>query len=94
MNFKEVDLKVKPELLMPGDVHVWCIPLKQPLSRVQEPFQLLSKDERLRVKRFRFEKDQHAFAVRRGFLRKLLGDYLNTDPKKLLIWISRKSGKD
>jgi 4'-phosphopantetheinyl transferase len=83
MNFKEGDLKVKTQSLTSGDVHIWCIPLKQPLSRVQELSQLLSEDEKFRVRRFRFEKDQHAFAVRRGLLRKILGDYLDTDPSKI-----------
>jgi 4'-phosphopantetheinyl transferase len=83
MNFKEGDLKVKTHLLTPGDIHLWCISLTRSLSRIQELAQLLSEDERLRLRRFRFEKDQHAFAIRRGLSRKILGDYLNTDPNQI-----------
>jgi 4'-phosphopantetheinyl transferase len=85
MNFKEDALELKSPMLTTGDIHIWCISLRQSLYRIEELSQLLSEDERHRVKRFRFSKDQQAFVVRRGLLRKILGDCLSTDPKKLVF---------
>jgi 4'-phosphopantetheinyl transferase len=54
------------------------------LDRVPERFrELLQPDEVARANRFYFEKDRKHFAVARGFLRLLLGWYLNTDPMQL-----------
>lgn len=44
---------------------------------------LLDPDEVSRANRFYFEKDRKHFAVARGFLRSLLGRYLDADPKQL-----------
>ena len=86
MNFKEDAIELKPLMLTPGEIHIWCISLRQSLYRFTELSQLLSEDERLRVKRFRFRKDQQAFVIRRGLLRRVFGDCLSTDPKKIDIY--------
>ena len=63
--------------LQPGEVHVWRFELDQPV----EPFwSLLQPDEIDRANRFHFEKDRKHFSVARGFLRVLLGRYLQRDP--------------
>jgi 4'-phosphopantetheinyl transferase len=54
--------------------------LEQPLERFIE---LLDPDELSRANRFHFEKDRKHFVVARGFLRVLLGRYLDSDPKQL-----------
>lgn len=68
--------------VQPGDVHVWRLAL----DLAVEPFlELLQPDELDRANRFYFEKDRKRFAIARGFLRVLLGRYLQTDPKSLMF---------
>jgi len=42
--------------------------------------QLMSADERLREKRFRFEKDRNTYVVTRALIRTVLSRYSSTDP--------------
>src|SRR5688572_3154708 len=66
--------------LQPREVHVWRFELDQP----SEPFlDLLQPDEVSRANRFYFEKDRNRFVIARGFLRLLLGRYLETEPARL-----------
>lgn len=68
--------------LQPGEVHVWRLVLDAPV----EPYlELLQPDELARANRFYFEKDRKHFTVARGFLRLLLGRYLQTDPALLMF---------
>ena len=66
--------------LQTGEVHVWRLELEQPVDRFIE---LLDAEEIARANRFHFEKDRNHFMVARGFLRVLLGRYLQIDPKQL-----------
>jgi 4'-phosphopantetheinyl transferase len=66
--------------LQTGEVHVWRLELERPLETFVE---LLDPDELSRANRFHFEKDRKHFVVARGFLRVLLGRYLDSDPKQL-----------
>jgi len=63
-----------------GEVHVWRVDLEQPEELVQTFRSTLEEDERSRADRFHFEKDRRAFTVSRGFLRHVLGSYLQTKP--------------
>src|ERR1039458_10295513 len=45
--------------------------------------QLMSADERLREKRFRFERDRHTYVVTRALVRTVLSKYLSIDPGHL-----------
>jgi 4'-phosphopantetheinyl transferase len=63
-----------------GEVHVWRLELERPLATLIE---LLDTDELSRANRFYFERDRKHFVVARGFLRVLLGRYLDSDPKEL-----------
>lgn len=69
--------------LQSGEVHVWRIMLDQPAGREKRLLNTLQPDERTRANRFHFEKDRRHFAVAHGFLRILLGRYLDTDPVQL-----------
>ena len=62
------------------DVHIWRASLEQPAALVTSLRQLLSEDEQARADRFHFEKDRRHFIVARGFLRQLLGRYLEIAP--------------
>jgi len=63
-----------------GEVHVWRVDLEQPEDLVLTFRSTLEEDERSRADRFHFEKDRRAFTVSRGFLRHVLGSYLQTKP--------------
>ena len=66
--------------LRSGEVHVWRVDLEQPADVVQKFRSTLEDDEIFRADRFHFEKDRRAFTVSRGFLRDIIGRYLETKP--------------
>lgn len=66
-----------------GEVHVWRVPLEQPQDVQNELLRTLNDEERDRASRFYFEKHQRRFVVARGFLRLLIGRYLETAPEAL-----------
>ena len=69
--------------LSAGEVHVWRAELEQP-PELQESFLgLLDHDERERASRFHFEKHRRRFVLSRGFLRVLLGRYLEIEPERV-----------
>lgn len=65
------------------EVHSWCVPLDAPPDASAGLYATLSGDERARTARLRFEWDRRRFLVAHGALRKLLGGYLGTDPRRL-----------
>lgn len=66
-----------------GVVHVTRVSVADaPLS---EFFESLSGDERERAVRFAHEKDRHRFIVVRGWLRRLLGGYLQRSPAEIRL---------
>ncbi|MBD1825756.1 4'-phosphopantetheinyl transferase superfamily protein [Cyanobacteria bacterium FACHB-DQ100] len=70
-----------PDELRLGDseVHIWLTNL----DAISPSFEMLSIGERSRADRFKFEQHRQRFIAGRGFLRSLLGCYLNTDPATL-----------
>lgn len=72
-------------LAAPGDaeVHVWRAPLDVDAATLGALAQALSPDEREREQRLRAPRDRDRFAAARGWLRRLLGAYLGTDPAAL-----------
>lgn len=68
-------------LALAGDeVQVWRIALDQP-DEARESFRrLLNESERARADRFRFAEHRARFTVGRGWLRTILGRYLNVQP--------------
>ncbi|HEY6173153.1 MAG TPA: 4'-phosphopantetheinyl transferase superfamily protein [Kofleriaceae bacterium] len=71
--------------LGPDDVHVWRVPLAQPLPVVEALARLLAEDERDRAARFHFERHRVAFTVARGALRTLAARYLGHAPERLVF---------
>ena len=69
--------------LQSRDVHVWRVDLEQAEDVVQQFRSTLEDDELHRADRFHFEKDRRAFTVSRGFLRHVIGRYLETKPEAL-----------
>ncbi|NOK63906.1 MAG: 4*-phosphopantetheinyl transferase superfamily protein [Chloroflexi bacterium AL-W] len=72
------------ELTLANDVvHVWYVPLNQPMAAVQRFTHLLAPDELQRAERFHFARDRYHYIVSRGVLRTLLGRYLQCAPEQL-----------
>jgi 4'-phosphopantetheinyl transferase len=70
-------------LLGPQDVHVWSTNLNPVSEQIVRLKEILSTDEQARAARFRFERDQNRFITGRGFLRTVLGRYLNQNPAEI-----------
>lgn len=66
-----------------GAVHVWRVSLDQPDERLDRFRRTLEPDELNRASRFHFDKHRRHFIVARGFLRSIVGRYLEMQPKAL-----------
>ena len=64
-------------------VHVWSAGLDLPADTLSSLAALLDGDEAVRAGRFHFERDRGRFTAARGFLRLLLGRYLDAPPAGL-----------
>lgn len=64
--------------LQAGTIHLWSVDLDT--FRGDD---CLSEDERDRARRFHFERDRRRYIAGRSGLRKLLGEYLQQDPKTI-----------
>ena len=65
------------------DVHLWRVALDADEGVVRRCRQLLSRDERSRADRFRFDRHRRRFVVGRGALRCILARYLSTSARDL-----------
>ena len=74
---------IGPMPLARGEVHSWCVTLDGPREMSARLYATLSRDERNRSGRLRFERDRRSFIVARGALREILGRYLGTDPSSV-----------
>jgi len=82
--FDDFEFYSRGELSLSSDeVHVWRAFFDQETSHFNELAQTLSEDERLKAKRFYFQKDRRRFVITHGILRKMLGQYLNIEPNRL-----------
>lgn len=72
----DFDEQTEPPPLVPGEVHLWFVDLHVPPGLLSLFFSLLSRDERERAERFRFDAHRRRYVARRGVLRWLLGRYL------------------
>ena len=84
--------------LLPGQmtlrrdsVHVWMIPLPSDEGDTNET-SVLSSDEIIRARRFRFAEDRAHYVCAHSSLRRILGAYLVADPS-LLTFASAACGK-
>ena len=67
-------------LLKPGEIHVWLFDLDNPYQDSSTWEGHLSEEEASHSKLYRLEQDRLRFIVRRGILRKLLGEYTGLEP--------------
>jgi 4'-phosphopantetheinyl transferase len=68
-----------------GEVHVWRAPLSISDPERADLLATLSPDERARADRFHFDRDRAHFIAGRGFLRAILGAYLDVAPRALVF---------
>ena len=66
-----------------GAVHVWRVSLDQPDEKLDRFRRTLEPDELNRASRFHFDKHRRHFIVARGFLRSIVGRYLEMQPEAL-----------
>jgi 4'-phosphopantetheinyl transferase len=66
-----------------GEIHVWLARLDTDVAAVQSMHGVLSTEERDRAARFKIESGAERYTMARGFLRRLLGMYLQRDPASL-----------
>lgn len=69
--------------LSSGAVHVWRASLEQPPDVQETYWRALDEGERARAERFHFERHRWRFVLGRGFLRALLGRYLDIEPAEV-----------
>lgn len=63
------------------NVQIWVKDLDLPLEQVQNLEKTLSEDEKERARRFRFAEHRRRFIAARGWVREILGRYLNLAPQ-------------
>ena len=66
-----------------SEIHLWCAAVGAFSVRAPEFEGLLSSEERIRARKFRFEKDREPFVIRRALLRLILSGYLEEPPALL-----------
>jgi 4'-phosphopantetheinyl transferase len=69
--------------LATGEVHVWRMELEQSPDVLQWFRTTLEADELRRASRFHFDRHRNSFVAGRGFLRYVLGRYLDSRPEAL-----------
>lgn len=79
-------------LFSSDDIQVWHFDLDVPSEESDRLRQFLSGPEREREDRFHFERDRRRFAAAHGYLREILGAYLDRDPQAIRFDIAG-SGK-
>ena len=70
-------------VLSEDEVHIWGVSLHQSSPCLEMLSQFLSQEERTRTERFHFDRDRRRFIVSQGYLRILLGRYLDMRPKQI-----------
>lgn len=66
-------------------LHVWRAPVHMPLQDLDSIMALMNEKEVEKAERFYLREDKIRYAIGRGFLRRLIGHYLNIDPKIVLF---------
>jgi 4'-phosphopantetheinyl transferase len=76
------------------EVHLWSASLDVDGASLEELGRTLSADERDRALRMRLERDRTRFIAARGWLRRLLGGYVDTDATELVFAVSTDGKPD
>ena len=73
----------RPPSLSENDVHVWAAALDVAPDVRYKLAKILADEERQRAERFKFDKHRNRFIAARGFMRVMLGRYLQSAPEQI-----------
>ncbi len=73
-----------------AELHLWRIRFRPDKKAIGELATLLSREEKERAERFRFNADRERFVFAHGYLRILLGQYLCKNPAEIKIFLNDK----
>ncbi len=65
------------------EIHLWKTNLEQSSINIEESFDILNEEEKIKAKKFRFEKHQKRFAFTRSNLKRILSCYLSISPQEI-----------
>jgi 4'-phosphopantetheinyl transferase len=68
-----------------NEVHLWFKDLRQPEQEYQRYRNILNIEELNRLDQFFFEKDKRRFATTRGYMKEVIGKYLEIDSHDVII---------
>jgi 4'-phosphopantetheinyl transferase len=71
--------------LSEDEIHIWASCLDVARTALTVFAASLSKEERIRAKKYRFRRHQYRFIAGRGLLRAIVSQYLHIDPAKLVF---------
>lgn len=78
-----IEMERKKPSLPEKTIHFWYCNFDNNREQLEAHYTLLSKDEKERSSKFKFEKDRECYVLSRGILRCLLGNYLNVKPEDI-----------
>lgn len=70
-------------------VDVYTLPLEADPAQLDRWYEILSREERDRARRFRFAEHRRQSIICRGSLREILGSYLDREPSRILFSYNR-----
>ncbi|MBD3626861.1 4'-phosphopantetheinyl transferase superfamily protein [Cyclobacterium sp.] len=70
-------------------LHVWRAPVHMPRQDLDSIMALMNEEEVEKAAKFYLREDKIRYAIGRGFLRRLIGHYLNIDPKTVMFHRSK-----
>jgi len=70
------------------EIHLWVLNLKQPYYTFQNLKKLLNEEEKFKLNRYIFNSDKKRYVVSHGFLKKIIGKYLDINPNDVSFRIS------
>jgi len=82
---RQMSQRLTTRALSLDEVHIYATNLDEFPVASKELAAPLSGEERARAARFHFAHDRERYIARRGILRRLLGSYLEVDPRKVVL---------
>ena len=73
----------RPSSLSRDGIHLFCVDVSLIADRADHLMEMLCEEEKKKAGKFRYPMDSVRFIAARGFLRIILGHYLNAEPDRL-----------
>ncbi|NCO76739.1 MAG: 4'-phosphopantetheinyl transferase superfamily protein [Cyanobacteria bacterium] len=77
-------------ILKDNDVHIWMINIDNYREKINKFRDILSLDELEKANRFSLDKLKDSYQINRGYLRIILGNYLNIKPEEICFSYNQK----